>query len=188
VPAKHRPLAWRLLKSATLLCLAGCGAMSAPALAARSAAAPPIATPGAVSAAEAVAEGFWGTAACSGHVAIAWRVRARRVNAVSSWANRHTAYGDPDHNFACRVEFNPRAPWTWAKFCTVLVHEFGHLTGHEHSPDPHDIMAPLFTEPLPACVASRRGATAASRGRLRPRARSAAWPPAGIPGGARSAT
>ena len=136
MPATLRPPAWRLIAIAVVACVVA----SVPATAARAArarsASPRLATPGAISAAEAVAAAFWGTEACSGDVEITWRERSRHVNAVSVWANPRTAYGDPERNFDCRVEFNPRATWTWARFCTVLVHEFGHLTGHRHSPGP----------------------------------------------------
>lgn len=161
MPAAHRPTAWHLIAGAVVAILVA-SALPAVAMAARAArnAAPRLASAGAVSTAEAVAAAEWGMEACSGDVEITWRARSRHVNAVSSWANPHTAYGEPERNFACRVEFNPRTTWTWAKFCTVLVHEFGHLTGHRHSPDPNDVMAPLFADPLPACTAARRAATA----------------------------
>jgi matrixin len=165
VPASRRLFPWRPLTSAVVACLVAAGALSAPAGAARShrsarSAAPRVASADAIGTAEAVAAAYWGTAACSGDVQIAWKVRPQRVNAVASWANRHSSYGDPEGNYGCRVEFNPRATWSWAKFCTVLVHEFGHLTGHHHSPDPRDIMAPLFGAPLPGCVAAQPGALA----------------------------
>jgi hypothetical protein len=153
VPAARRPLAG-LLTSVIVFCLVPLG-IAAPALGARKAAPRPV-SPRAVATAESVAAGVWGVAACSGKVAIAWRARPRSVNAVSSWANRISPYGDPQGNFDCKVEFNPRAAWTWAKFCTVLVHEFGHLTGHRHSADPHDVMAPVLGEPLTACAAAPR--------------------------------
>ncbi|MEA2341370.1 MAG: hypothetical protein QOG11_1447, partial [Solirubrobacteraceae bacterium] len=119
MPAARRPLAV-LLTSVIVLCLVPLG-VAAPALGARKRA-PRLASPDAISTAESVAAGVWGFAACSGKVEIAWRVRARSVNAVSSWANPISAYGYPQRNFRCRVEFNPSTAWTWAKFCTVLVH------------------------------------------------------------------
>lgn len=153
MPAARRPLAG-LLTSVIVLCLVPLG-VAAPALGARKRA-PRLASPDAISTAESVAAGVWGFAACSGKVEIAWRVRPRSVNAVSSWANPISAYGYPQRNFRCRVEFNPSTAWTWAKFCTVLVHEFGHLTGHRHSADPHDVMAPVLGEPLTACTSAPR--------------------------------
>lgn len=114
-----------------------------------------MATAGAITTAESIAASHWGSVACAGKVEIAWRARPRLVSAVSSWSNRLNPYDDAQGNFDCRVEFNPRATWTWAKFCTVLVHEFGHLTGHRHSSDPHDVMSPVLVDPLPACTAVR---------------------------------
>jgi hypothetical protein len=39
----------------------------------------------------------------------------------------------------------------WVDFCTVLVHEYGHLHGLEHSADP---ASPMYVDPreYPACV------------------------------------
>lgn len=59
----------------------------------------------------------------------------------------------------CKVVLDPSAPtWGPAKLCTILTHEFGHLTGyqdpvgftrpdgyvdHDHSPDPASVMYPV---------------------------------------------
>jgi hypothetical protein len=42
--------------------------------------------------------------------------------------------------------------YSWPKFCTVLVHEYGHLTGHPHTVDGADVMSPIYRAPLPACT------------------------------------
>ena len=32
------------------------------------------------------------------------------------------------------------------------MHEYGHLTGHQHSADGPDVMSPIYRAPLPACL------------------------------------
>lgn len=39
----------------------------------------------------------------------------------------------------------------WALYCTVIVHEVGHLTGHEHSENPYDVMAATMSVSAPQC-------------------------------------
>jgi matrixin len=108
----------------------------------------------AVSTAEAIAARQWGTAACHGSVAIAWVPQAAQVNATSTWSNPWDFYANPQDNEACRVDFNTTAFFDWPKFCTVLVHELGHLTGHRHSATPSDVMYPYYSRPLAACAAT----------------------------------
>src|SRR4051794_3143245 len=108
----------------------------------------------AVDAAEAIAARQWGTVPCHGAVALAWAPAAPQVNATSTWSNPWDFYADPQDNEACRVDLNSRAWFDWPKFCTVIVHELGHLTGHRHSTDPADVMYPYYTRPLAACTAT----------------------------------
>lgn len=53
----------------------------------------------------------------------------------------------------CRIVFNtkavPRPDWEWA--CSTVVHEWGHLTGHNHSPDPYNVMNANAIEPYWRC-------------------------------------
>lgn len=37
--------------------------------------------------------------------------------------------------------------------CTLIVHEYGHLAGQEHSTDPNNVMFPTFTYTYPPCRA-----------------------------------
>jgi hypothetical protein len=57
------------------------------------------------------------------------------------------AYGEPAK---CRISLRRTWRWTPAQRCTLIVHEYGHLTGHVHSPDPRSVM---FWKPrmLAAC-------------------------------------
>src|SRR3954452_2651276 len=80
-----------------------------------------------------IAVAHWGGTPCDGQLAIAWSPLPEGYNAQSTWAATGDAYADPAHNTNCSIPFNPGATYTWPKFCTVVVHEYGHLMGHEHS-------------------------------------------------------
>ncbi len=101
-----------------------------------------------------IARGTWGMDACGGAVAIEWAPDGPTINARSFWANPRSAYDDPALNVECRVVFNTQMAFTWEKFCTVLVHEYGHLVGQQHGPDGRDVMSPIYRAPLPACAAT----------------------------------
>lgn len=101
-----------------------------------------------------IAQANWGMDACGGQVTIEWGADEANINARSYWANPLSSYDNPDQNTQCRIVFNATMSFTWVKFCTVLVHEYGHLTGHPHGADGPDVMSPIYRAPLPACVAS----------------------------------
>lgn len=55
-----------------------------------------------------------------------------------------------DGTFARRAR---RYDWhEWALYCSVIAHEVGHLTGHEHSENPWDVMAPDLQVSAPQCT------------------------------------
>jgi hypothetical protein len=66
--------------------------------------------------------------------------------------NPVAAYGVPEQNSACQIAFSATARFDWRKFCTVVVHELGHLAGHPHSARDDDIMAEYFTATEPTCA------------------------------------
>jgi hypothetical protein len=121
-------------------------------------------------AAQDVARRTWGADACAGAVTISWASDSPLVQARSSWANPVALYGDPDGNIDCRIVFNAARAMTWAQFCTVVVHEYGHLTGHPHTAEGTDVMSPVQWATLPACDAIADPAAAATV-RLAPTAR-----------------
>ena len=98
-----------------------------------------------------VAIAHWGRAPCSGTVQITWEPQNPLINARARWSNPVGAYDAPELNVDCLIVFNPDQLWTWPKFCTVMVHEFGHLAGHPHAEDGPDVMSPIYRAPLPAC-------------------------------------
>ena len=104
--------------------------------------------------AQQLAKAHWGTDPCGGQVNVVWTSLAADINAQSSWTNPRSAYDNADLNNDCTVDFNPTASFDWPKFCTVTIHEFGHLSGKAHSPDPNDIMAAYYNKPAPECLAN----------------------------------
>lgn len=42
----------------------------------------------------------------------------------------------------CYIVFahRSRRRLTWVEFCTLAIHEYGHLLGYEHSEDPNSVM------------------------------------------------
>jgi hypothetical protein len=107
-----------------------------------------------MAAAQQVAVAYWGATPCGGKVDVEWTDLASDTNAISSWTNPTSAYGNPSQNGDCLVRFNRLLAFDWPRFCTVLVHEFGHLDGHDHSPDPNDVMAAIYSGPISACGSS----------------------------------
>ena len=111
--------------------------------------------------AEQIAIAHWGWSPCGGVVQVSWAALPEDENASSSWSNPTSAYGAPRSNTACAIVFNTLAPFDWEKLCTVVVHEFGHLTGHPHSETPGDVMSALYSDPDPQCATTPDPAGAA---------------------------
>jgi Matrixin len=125
-----------------------------------------------VATAQALAIARWGADPCGGQVAISWTHMGLGINARSQWMSLDPK--DPTTYSACAVAYNLDVEWDWPKLCTVIEHELGHLTGHDHVNDPHDVMSPYYIYPTPECRptptavprppdAAPRKATAASR-------------------------
>ena len=110
--------------------------------------------------AQQIAAANWGTQACGGRVTVEWGADEANINARSYWANPFSSYDAPEHNTQCRIVFNASMSFTWPKFCTVLVHEYGHLTGRPHTTDGPDVMSPIYRAPLPACTDAEPAAAA----------------------------
>jgi hypothetical protein len=111
-----------------------------------------VGSPG-LSLAQSLAVARWGWSPCGGDVRISWKRQAGDINAMSVWSTLGAdPYADPQHNQDCEIELNPAATWDWPKLCTVVVHEYGHLTGHDHDDHPGRLMSPIYTTPAPECV------------------------------------
>jgi hypothetical protein len=98
-----------------------------------------------------LAESHWGATPCDGAVVLAWAPLEPGTNATASWRNPTHAWDNAGENFDCRIDFNTRADFDWPKLCTVMTHEIGHLLGRQHTGDPGDVMAALYSQPLPEC-------------------------------------
>jgi hypothetical protein len=97
----------------------------------------------------AVALHVWGAPAC-GQVSVAWVpdepvVGGRAENCV---IDLNSAYGWP-----------ALYRGNWPLLCTVVVHEWGHLTGHNHVSDPTNVMydnsGPIGRQPYWRCETTR---------------------------------
>jgi Matrixin len=106
----------------------------------------------AMNTARAIADEYWHGDPCRGRVQISWAALGSSVNAIATWSNRTGAYADPAHNMRCSVQFNSDQAFDWPALCTVFTHEFGHLSGRQHSADPNDVMYPVYSVPLAACA------------------------------------
>jgi hypothetical protein len=103
------------------------------------------------SAAHGLAVAHWGVDPCGGQVTVAWAHMGAGINARSQWMSNDI------HNAAtysqCSITYNLDVDWDWPKLCTVIEHELGHLAGHEHVSDPHDVMSPYYVYASPECAA-----------------------------------
>lgn len=154
----------------SLVLLAG----AAPASAARL---PVPASPATYAAAHAVAVAHWGTDPCGGNVAISWTTLDASINAVATWSNPVSLFGNASANYNCSIAYNLHQPWSWPMFCTITEHELGHLAGQQHVDDPNNVMSPYYAGPSAECLAapdptaSRTAVSAKSRVAARARAR-----------------
>jgi Matrixin len=94
----------------------------------------------------------WGMTPCRGRVAIGWEPLGPATNAQSSWANDVDPYLQPSFNTDCEIALSLQVDWDWQKLCTVVVHEVGHLTGHDHVDDLDDVMYATYVEPVAQCL------------------------------------
>jgi hypothetical protein len=101
----------------------------------------------------------WGVDPCGGQVSVTWAHMGAGINARSQWMS--TDIHNPATYTQCSITYNLDVDWDWPKLCTVIEHELGHLAGHEHVDDPHDVMSPYYVYPSPEC-ASGQTATAAA--------------------------
>jgi hypothetical protein len=84
----------------------------------------------------------WNYTPCAGNVAIGWDHLGDATNARSTWLTWNIL--NPNTYTVCSIVFSLDVQWTWGKYCTVMIHEMGHLSGQVHSDDPNDVMYPYF--------------------------------------------
>ena len=104
----------------------------------------------------------WAAEPCGGQVAMTWTHMGEGINARSQWMSIDV--DDPSTYSECSITYNLDVDWDWPKLCTVVEHELGHLSGHDHVNDPHDVMSPYYVFAAPECALPKsRQATAPDR-------------------------
>jgi hypothetical protein len=101
----------------------------------------------------------WGIEPCGGQVAVTWAHMGAGINARSQWMS--TDVHNPSTYTQCSITYNLDVDWDWPKLCTVVEHELGHLAGHDHVNDSHDVMSPYYVYPAAECATGQPGAPAA---------------------------
>jgi pyruvate/2-oxoglutarate dehydrogenase complex dihydrolipoamide acyltransferase (E2) component len=101
--------------------------------------------------AHALAVAHWGVDPCAGQVTVTWAHMGAGINARSTWMSYDIH--NPATYTQCAISYNLDVDWDWPKLCTVIEHELGHLSGHDHVNDPHDVMSPYYVYPTPECAA-----------------------------------
>jgi hypothetical protein len=103
----------------------------------------------------AVARDVWGPVCEDRGITVRWVTfdpKSRLGQRYRTWAR---TFG-PD----CLVEFNRTIHddpswrskvYSWPWFCTLVVHEYGHLIGRNHSTNPASVMYPVIQRVFPAC-------------------------------------
>ena len=112
-----------------------------------------------MSTAHGLAVSRWGVEACGGQVSVTWAHMGAGINARSQWMS--TDVHNPATYSQCSIAYNLDVDWDWPKLCTVVEHELGHLSGHEHVNDPRDVMSPYYVYPSPECASGQAAASAA---------------------------
>lgn len=80
-----------------------------------------------------------------------WRIDRAKAIAAKVWQNpchgkvtirwAPLAEGAASASVAlCRITFDDRYRLDWPPFCTLMIHEYGHLAGVAHSPNPRSVM------------------------------------------------
>jgi hypothetical protein len=92
----------------------------------------------------------WGPPPCDAPVVIGMEPRDTDL-AFASWTD------DLGLQRECKVVFTTTRDWAWPDYCTVMVHEYGHLGpwGNHHSDNPESVMWPYLGLHFPPCVAHR---------------------------------
>jgi hypothetical protein len=109
--------------------------------------------------AHALAVAHWGVDPCAGQVTVTWAHMGAGINARSTWMSYDIH--NPATYTQCAITYNLDVDWDWPKLCTVIEHELGHLAGHDHVNDPHDVMSPYYVYPTPECAAGGAAPAAA---------------------------
>jgi hypothetical protein len=116
---------------------------------------------GLMTTAHSLAVARWGVDPCGGQVAMTWTHMGAGINARSQWMSIDVH--DASTYSECSITYNLDVDWDWPKLCTVVEHELGHLSGHDHVDDPHDVMSPYYVFPSPECAPAKPASVAPDR-------------------------
>lgn len=88
-----------------------------------------------------VAEWRWGRV-CHGQPVHIYNRPLKKYIAIAVWDKGRTN---------CAVTYSTTYPWAWWSLCRATVHEWGHLAGAHHVPNPLAVMFPYTLEPWRPC-------------------------------------
>jgi len=107
-------------------------------------------TPAQTAKAIAVADAHWPASPCHGREVITW-IKSAPLADVAGLAHPDFCATTIAWNQVAAEDPSP------AFLCTVLEHEFGHLAGLDHSPDPNNVMFAVLWKPSADCAAALPG-------------------------------
>jgi hypothetical protein len=78
-----------------------------------------------------------------------WADMDPSLNALATWKS---APGAPASTYTdCSIDFNRAVPYDYARLCTAMLHEVGHLLGQQHTNDPNSPMSHEYLGPVGPC-------------------------------------
>jgi hypothetical protein len=104
----------------------------------------------AIRSAYALAVAYWHRTPCAGDVTFNWTDAPGSRIATAYWTSDGS--GDPNQFSGCHIVLHRSATSDWPMFCTVVLHEVGHLTGHAHVRDRANVMYPFYVGPRGPCT------------------------------------